>query len=62
MVLNTFLKKFTLSNNDIINFKQNRQKDDVEKRGDDLNFKVKIKSVLYFIISFIFLKFIHFII
>ena len=57
MVLNTFLKILALSNNDIINFKQNRQKDDIEKREVDLDFKVKIKSILYFIISFIFLLF-----
>ena len=57
MVLNTLLKLFALSNNAIIDFKQNRQKNDVEKRGDDLNFQVKIKSTLYFTISFIFLLF-----
>ena len=57
MVLNTLLKIFALSNNDIINFKKNRQKYDVDKRGVDLDFKIKIKSGLYFIISFVILLF-----
>ena len=56
-VLNTLLKLLALTNNDIIEFKQNENKNDVEKRGDNLNFKVKIKSVIYFIISFILLLF-----
>ena len=57
MVLNTLLKILALSNNSIINFKQNKEKKDINQRGDDLNFKVKIKSFLFFILSFIFLLF-----
>ena len=56
-VLNTFLKLLALSNDDIIDFKQNENKNDIEKREDNLIFKVKIKSIIYFIISFIFLLF-----
>ena len=56
-VLNTLLKLLALTNNDIINFKLNENKNDVEKRGDNLKFKVKIKSIIYFIISFVFLLF-----
>ena len=55
MVLNTFLKILALSNNSIIDFKQNKEKNDINKRGDDLNFNVKIKSILFFTISFVFL-------
>ena len=55
MVLNTFLKIFALSNNSIINFKQNKEKNNINQRGDNLHFKLKIKSILFFTISFVFL-------
>ena len=57
MVLNTFLKIFALSNDSIIDFKQNKDKNSVDQRGNDLNSKVKIKSALFFAISFVFLLF-----
>ena len=56
MVLNTFLKILALSNNSIISFKQNKDKKDINQRGDNLDSKIKIKSVLYFIISSFLLK------
>ena len=57
MVLNTILKILVLSNDSIIDFKQNKEKKDVEQRGQNLSFQVKIKSVLYFVISFVILLF-----
>ena len=57
MILNALLKLLALSNNDIIKFKQNKEKNDINKRGTDLEKKLRIKSIFYFIISFIFLLF-----
>ena len=57
MFLNTLLKLLALSNSGILEFKQNKNKKDVNERGDDLEKKLSIKFVLYFIISFIFLLF-----
>jgi len=57
MILNALLKLLALSNNDIIKFKQNKEKNDINKRGTDLEKKLQIKSIFYFIISFIFLLF-----
>ena len=62
MVLNTLLNTFALSNDNIIDFKQNKQKKGVKQRGRNLIFKLKIKSILLCIIIFIFLNFILFII
>ena len=56
-VINIFLKLLTLSNNCIIDFKQNKNKDDVNQRATSLIFKIKMKSILYFFISFVFLLF-----
>ena len=57
MVLNTLLKLLSLSNSGILEFKQNKNKIDVNERADILKKKLSIKFVLYFIISFIFLLF-----
>ena len=46
-----------LSNNAILEFKQNKGKKDVNERGENLKQKLSIKFVLYFILSFIFLLF-----
>ena len=54
MILNTLLKILALSNSKIIEFKQNKNRKDVEKRGDELNDNLKIKFILFFIIRFIF--------
>ena len=43
MVLNTILKLLALSNDSIINFKQDKNKEDVNKRGKELESKLKIK-------------------
>ena len=57
MLLNILLKLLALSNDGIIEFKQNKDKNDVNERADALKKKLSIKFVLYFIISFIFLLF-----
>ena len=57
MLLNTLLKLLALSNSGIIEFKQDKNKKDVNERGENLKKKLSIKFVLYFIISFIFLLF-----
>ena len=57
VVLNTLLKMLALSNNSIVEFKQNKKKEDVNERGEKLKNKLNIKFILYFIISFIFLIF-----
>ena len=56
-VLNMPLKLLALSNNAIIKFKQDKNINNVDKRGEELKKKLKIKFILYFIISFIFLLF-----
>ncbi len=57
MVLNTFLKILALSNEGIIYFKRNKTKTNVKKRAQVLRYNLRIKFLLYFIISFIFLLF-----
>ena len=44
-----------LSNNAIIDFKENKTKEDVYKRKKNLVKKLKVKFILFFIIGFIFL-------
>ena len=61
MLLNILLKMLALSNSAILEFKQNKDKKDVNERGDELKKKLSIKFLLYFIISFIFLLFFWFI-
>jgi len=57
VVLNTLLGMLALSNNAIINFKNNKKNDDIIKREQSLIFKLKIKFISYFILGFIFLLF-----
>ena len=57
MVLNTVLKLLALSNSGILEFKQNKSKIDVNERGEELKNKLRIKFLLFFTISFIFLLF-----
>ena len=57
MVLNIPLSILGLSNDSIINFKQNLISKDVKKRGKKLIFCLKLKFTFYFIISFILLLF-----
>ena len=60
-LISTFLemvvKKLALSNNDIISFKQDKNKNNVNKRENRLRKILAIKSIFYFIISSIFLLF-----
>ena len=56
-ILNALLKLLALSNADIIAFKQDKTKININKRENDLKNKLNIKFILYFIISFIFLSF-----
>ena len=56
LLLNTVLKLLSLSNNDIILFKQNKERKNGEKRKRDLIDRLKIKFIFYFIISFILLS------
>ena len=57
MVLNLILNSLAMTNSNIIDFKQNKSKIDINKRKMDLENKLCVKFVLYFIISFIFLLF-----
>ena len=57
MVLDILLKLLAISNDSIIKFKQNKKIDDVDERGKNLKNTLKIKFILYYIISFIFLLF-----
>ena len=56
-VLNTSLKILALSEGNILNFKKNKNTKDLNKRQEDLNHLLKIKFILYFIISTIFIIF-----
>ena len=53
--LNALLKLLALSNDNIIKFKQNKEKKDINIRGINLKNKLRIKFIFYFIISLIFL-------
>ena len=57
MIFDTPLTFLSLSNDAIINLKQNKTVMDIKKQGNKLNFCLKIKFALYFVISFIFLLF-----
>ena len=56
-VLNILLKLLALSEGNILDYKKNKDKKDLNKRTKELNNKLNIKFILYFIISFIFLLF-----
>ena len=51
------LKLLSLSNDDIVQFKQNKSKKFIKKKGDKLEKKLGIKFIIYFILSSIFLLF-----
>ena len=54
---NMLLKLLALSSDDIISFKQNKSKDNIQEKENALKKKLEIKFILFFIISFIFLIF-----
>ena len=56
-LLNALLKLLALSNSAIIKLKEDKNKNDVNKRGENLKSNLRIKFILYFIISFILLLF-----
>ena len=55
MILNTIIQFLALSNDNIIEFKKNKSKDNIHKRKKDLMSKLKIKFILFFIISYLLL-------
>ena len=52
---NTLLKLLALSESDILTLKSKKEKKDIDKKEENLNKKLQIKFVLYFIISTILL-------
>ena len=56
-ILNIILKLLALSNDDIIDFKQNKEIKDFIKEGKKLKKRLKIKFFLYFILSYFVLLF-----
>ena len=56
LMLNSILKLLALSNDAIIKFKQNKSKDNLNERKMDLEKKLRIKFISYFIISCLFLS------
>ena len=57
IILNTLLKYMALTNDGIIDFKQSKKKKGLMKLGEELYNKLRIKFVLFFILSFILLLF-----
>ena len=57
MALNTVLQLLALSNDVIVDFKQNKEKKDIIERKLNLERNIKIWFIFYIIISFIFLLF-----
>ena len=57
IVLNFLLKLLALSHDDIVNFKNEESKEDLNKRKNNLEKKLNIKFILYFIIGIIILLF-----
>ena len=57
IIFDTLLTFLALSNDNLINFKQNIKKSDVKQRGDKLRIFLKIKIIIYFVVSFIMLLF-----
>ena len=55
VVFNTLLKLLALSESDILTLKSKKENKDINKREEDLNKKLQIKFVLYFIVSIILL-------
>ena len=56
-ILGIILKKLSLPNDAIVDFKKDREEKNVDERAKKLNSKIKIKFIFYFILSFIFLLF-----
>ena len=52
-IISTPLNLLALSNNSIINFKQNKSRINLNKRAEDLKSKLTTKFIFYFIISFL---------
>ena len=57
LILNSLIKLLALSNDSIINLKQKSEKENVKERGIILEYKLKIKFILFFAIGSIFLMF-----
>ena len=57
MIFNAPLNILSLSNDEIINFKKEKEKIVIMKKAKDLEHKLFIKFILYFLISFLFLFF-----
>ena len=57
MVLNILLKLLALSSNDVIELKNKKFKNNINRMNEYLNSKIKIKFISFFIISYIFLLF-----
>ena len=55
IVFNTLLKLLALSESDILTLKSKKENKDINKKEEDLNKKLQIKFMLYFIISTILL-------
>ena len=51
IVFNTLLKLLALSESDILTLKSKKEKKEINKKEEDLNKKLQIKFILYFIIS-----------
>ena len=56
-VLGLLMNMLALSNDEIIDFKKNKSKEYIERKENDLKFKLKVKFILFFIFGFIFLLF-----
>ena len=56
-VLNILLKLLAIPQGTILDYKKNKNKNDLDKRTKELNDKLNIKFILYFVISFMFLLF-----
>ena len=57
LILCTLLKLLALSNNAILEFKQDKSSENIKERGNTLKKKLRIKFILFFIFGFIFLLF-----
>ena len=57
LILGTLLKLLALSNDAILEFKQDKSGENINEKGMNLKKKLRIKFILYFIIGFIFLLF-----
>ena len=56
-ILDTLMKMLALSNDEILDFKKNKNRKEINKRKKILLRKINVKFLLYFLISFIFLLF-----